>query len=609
MRRFWDLPLRRQLVIAIFLLLVPLLVAAGWSGLTAVDERREELAEQARIVAATTAAFINRDISNLDRIAEGLAGAPVIVNRNVPEATELLMRAFFGRSSILRVVLADVNGTEIVRVDQSAAKLPASPWWAEVGRIGRRVTVPMQKSPDSNIRYVVFAFPVGGGDDAVTAALGVYIDLRSLEDAFGALPTSTDSVSVSIADYEGRIIVRSGDEERYAGQRLYGSSRRAGELMPAGERRGVDGVTRIYGEAMAEAGPWIVAVGLPVKVAFARAQSLWTRSFAILAVGLLGWLAVALVMSRRLADAVSHLDNQAQRIAAGDFTPMPPRHMQSREFTDLQNAFDAMLRRFNETRAVLDRRAAEERRVRQELESLQGQVIRQERLAAVGQLVSGVAHEINNPLQAILGFAELLQMQANVPEDVKTDLRLIQKESTRACGIIRNLAMFARQQPGTAAPVPLADVISSVAELRQRRLESEDIELRIEDSSKQHVLAVLTELQQVVLNFVVNAEQSVVTSGRLPGRITIRTYDRGDDVILEVEDTGPGVPPADEAKLFQPFFTTKPVGQGTGLGLSVSYGIIDSLGGHIGYRRAPAGGAIFYFELPAAHERPNAPNA
>jgi C4-dicarboxylate-specific signal transduction histidine kinase len=131
-------------------------------------------------------------------------------------------------------------------------------------------------------------------------------------------------------------------------------------------------------------------------------------------------------------------------------------------------------------------------------------------------------------------------------------------------------------------------------------LQSEDIELRIDDRSGQAVMAVVTELQQVVLNFVVNAEQAIVISGRLPGRITVRTYDRDDNVLLEVEDTGPGIPIENEAKLFQPFFTTKPVGQGTGLGLSVSYGIVDSLGGRIGYRRAPAGGAIFYFELPAA---------
>jgi signal transduction histidine kinase len=251
--------------------------------------------------------------------------------------------------------------------------------------------------------------------------------------------------------------------------------------------------------------------------------------------------------------------------------------MPTREFAELQDAFDLMLRRFNDTRSALDGQMAEERRMREELQSLQRQVIRQERLAAVGQLVSGVAHEINNPLQAILGFAELLQMQADVPESIKGDLRLIQKESARACNIIRNLAMFARQQPGEAAPLRLVDVISSVAELRQRRLQSEQIELRIEDRSTLYVSAVVTELQQVLLNFVVNAEQAILASGRLPGRITIRACDIDGRILLEVEDTGPGIPPDNEAKLFQPFFTTKPVGQGTGLGLSISYGIIDSL--------------------------------
>jgi two-component system NtrC family sensor kinase len=190
-------------------------------------------------------------------------------------------------------------------------------------------------------------------------------------------------------------------------------------------------------------------------------------------------------------------------------------------------------------------------------------------------------------------------MQSDVPENVKDDLRLIQKESARACGIIRNLALFARQQPGEATPVMMADVIRSVAELRQRRLETEDIELHVEDQARRPVKAVLTELQQVVLNFVVNAEQAIVASGRLPGRITIRACDRDSRVVLEVEDTGPGIPAENEAKLFQPFFTTKPVGQGTGLGLSISYGIVDSLGGVIGYRRAPAGGSVFYFDLPA----------
>jgi two-component system NtrC family sensor kinase len=341
-----------------------------------------------------------------------------------------------------------------------------------------------------------------------------------------------------------------------------------------------------------------------MSLAFDRAATLWSRSITILIFAVGSWLFVALVLSNRLVAAVAYLDRTAQRIASGDFSPLPQKRMFSRELTELHEAFDSMLHRFNATRAQLDAQMVEERRIRTELESLQGQIIRQERLAAVGQLVSGVAHEINNPLQSIMGFTELLRMQRNLPGHVQHDLNIILRESARARAIIRNLALFARQQPGPATAMRLTDVITAVAELRQRRLESEQIELRIDDRSTQEVMAVLTEIQQVVLNFVVNAEQAILSSGRVPGRVTIRTYDQGSRVVLEVEDTGPGVRPEDEPRLFEPFFTTKPVGQGTGLGLSISYGIIESVGGSVGHRAAPAQGAIFYFELEAAAPLP-----
>ena len=114
-------------------------------------------------------------------------------------------------------------------------------------------------------------------------------------------------------------------------------------------------------------------------------------------------------------------------------------------------------------------------------------------------------------------------------------------------------------------------------------------------------MAVFTELQQVLLNFLVNAEQSLVASQPVgPRRITIRTLDTDAGLHLEIEDSGPGVPAEHEAKLFQPFFTTKPIGEGTGLGLSVSYGIVRSFGGTMGYRRGEMGGALFFVDLPAA---------
>ena len=478
---FSALSLRRQLFLAIALLLVPLLAAVIWSGSLSFRERGNELGQQAESVARTVAAFIDRN--------------------------------------------------------------------------------PHQR-----------------------------------DDLFQAVPLP-DGAVLAIASTDGAILMRRGAESALPGPRLPGS-RRLGLLLPH-RSLDADGIERVYGQATVTARPWIVSVGLPMSLAFDRARTLWSRSLVILLFAVGSWLLIALTLSNRLVAAVGYLDRTAQRIASGDFSPLPAKPMASRELDELHEAFNSMLQRFNATREKLDAQMAEERRMRLALESLQGQVIRQERLAAVGQLVSGVAHEINNPLQSIMGFTELLRMQRTLPVAVQNDLDIILRESARARAIIRNLALFARQQPGPAAPMRLTDVVTAVAELRQRRLESEQIELRVDDASRQQVMAVLTELQQVVLNFVTNAEQAILASGRLPGRVTIRTFDRGPHVRLEVEDTGPGVSPHDEARLFEPFFTTKPVGQGTGLGLSISYGIIESLGGVIGHRPAPASGAIFFFELPA----------
>ena len=588
------MPLRRQLFLAILLLLVPLVAAAAWSGWLSLRERGDELEEQAGVVARTVAAFIDRDIGELDKLTRGLARVPVVRALDAEGTRDVFSRAMEGRSSVLRLELASVDGREIAALDSGEVTLDTSGWAADVLRQGDRTLVPMVSG--QRVGYVVLGYPVRDNGGAI-GALGMFINIQSLQDAFDAVGLEEQSV-VTIASTDGRILSRSKDAERFVGSTAQGAPRHA----PAAPYRvvDIDGVERVYARESAKVGPWIVSVGLPMSVAFNRASSLWFRSLVILFLAVGGWLFVALILSNRLVGAVGNLDATAQRIASGDFGPITKKKMFSREFAELQTAFVSMLERFNATRDKLDAQMAEERRIRKELESLQGQVIRQERLAAVGQLVSGVAHEINNPLQSISGFAELLRLQRSLPESAQSDLTIILRESARANAIIRNLALFARQQPGPAAPLNLGEVIAAVAELRQRRLESEQIELRIEDGSTQDVLAVLTELQQVVLNFVINAEQAILSSGRIPARVTIRTYDRGDRVVLEVEDTGPGVKPEDEARLFEPFFTTKPVGQGTGLGLSISYGIIESLGGKIGYRPASASGSIFYFELPAA---------
>ena len=603
MRRFWSQPLLRQLLIAVTLLLVPLTAAMMWAATRTFEDRTNDLRDEAVVAASTTAAFVTRYLSGLDLLATSLRLHPAVQGMDSAAASDLFARILPQNPALLSVVLVGRDGREVARASNAPnVAFEDDDWAAAVRTTADRYVSPLE-SGKQGLNSVTIGYPVRSDAGQLTAALGFRIRLQAIQAVFETFPLPQGSV-VTVTDQNGTILARTVDPDQYIGQRTP-RTRPLEQIPTAEEIVGVDGVRRLHGNTFVPGGPWVVSVGIPSDVAFLRAGSLWNRSFSVLFIGIAGWAVFAVMMSRRFVRSIRVLEGAAQQVASGDLRPLERVSMPSQELAQLYSAFGLMVQRLNETREALDRQMAEEREMREKLQSLQSQVIRQERLAAVGLLVSGVAHEINNPLQAILGFAELLQMQHNLPDSVKADLRLIQKESARACGIIRNLALFARQQPGKAAAVRFADVITSVAELRQRRLESEDIELVVDDRSTHHVMAVFTELQQVVLNFVVNAEQAILSSGRLPGRITVRSRDEGDRVLLEVEDTGPGVPPVDEAKLFQPFFTTKPVGQGTGLGLSVSYGIIDSMGGHMGYRRAPAGGAVFFFDLPATQlERP-----
>jgi len=506
-------PLRRQLLIAIVLLLVPVLAVVLWLGYEEFRRATDELTEETRAAAQRMAAAIEREVIGLDRMARNMVSHPAVQNME-PAAAGLLRPQREQRPSLVDLALVDRDGHLIARANP-ASDIPDR--WTDLAAPvlthARRVVSPLEFGP-SGQPYVTFAYPVEGAGGAVTGVLAYFVEPQLLQAAFrdSVLP---DGSVVTLAEMSGRILARNVESTRYVGQVLTVAVG-DGTGQPE-ERDEADGVRRMVSEAMVPGGPWIVTVGVPLSVASDRAVALWMRTLPVFVPVLGGWLLVALIFARRLTRPVAHLEAAAQRIAAGDFSALEQRPMPTREFAELQREFESMLGRFNETRSALDAQMAEERRMRQEVESLQRQVIRQERLAAVGQLVSGVAHEINNPLQAILGFAELLQMQHELPESVRNDLLLIQKESARACGIIRNLALFARQQTGDAEPVRLTDVIRSVAELRQRRLESENIELRIEDGAARPVLAVLTELQQVALNFVVNAEQAVVMSGRLPG--------------------------------------------------------------------------------------------
>ncbi len=422
------------------------------------------------------------------------------------------------------------------------------------------------------------------------------LDLAAVQTVISAIPLPPDAV-VTVTDERSVVLARSRDAERYVGRPIDAIALPIRQVPAFVVRRGVDGVERVFANAVFESGPWLVSVGIPTAAAYDRIAPFYRRSVAIVIGVTLFILLLEFVLLRPYLRAFDRAIEYAARVASGDLNPPEPIRMPSLEMERTQHSVIDMVEKLRDARESVAAQVREERRMREELESLQRQVIRQERLAAIGVLVSGVAHELNNPLQAILGFAELLQLRDDLPSNVRSELALIQKESSRASAIIRNLSRFSRQQTVDPGPVRVSDVLASVVELRQRKLEEDGIRLDVDEKPAPPVMAVFNELQQVVLNFMINAEQAVRDTPP-PRRIAVRVTTVDGRVRLEVEDTGPGVPPEHEPKLFQPFFTTKPVGEGTGLGLSVSYGIVQSHGGTIGYRRSPSGGALFYFELP-----------
>ncbi|MGH7518217.1 MAG: ATP-binding protein [Gemmatimonadales bacterium] len=244
--------------------------------------------------------------------------------------------------------------------------------------------------------------------------------------------------------------------------------------------------------------------------------------------------------------------------------------------------------------------------------AMQSQLIHSEKMAAIGQLVSGVAHELNNPLTSIAGLAELLVQPGMLPDPApaREHLRVIHAQAERAGRIVRNLLTFARKGGQDRSPVDLNDVVSRTALLIVYDLQQRQIDLVRELSPEPVVvLGDRQEFQQVLLNLIMNAAQAM--SGVAPGhprRLVLATAREGGEALLKVTDTGPGVPPAQVAQLFTPFFTTKVPGQGTGLGLSLSYGMVEAHGGRITYEPARGGGAEFTVRLPLHDaERPPVP--
>ncbi|HEM61081.1 MAG TPA: response regulator, partial [Chloroflexi bacterium] len=238
--------------------------------------------------------------------------------------------------------------------------------------------------------------------------------------------------------------------------------------------------------------------------------------------------------------------------------------------------------------------------------ALRAQLLQTEKLAAIGELVSGVAHELNNPLTSVMGYSQLL-LAADLDPEVREDLETIYREAQRSAKIIENLLTFARRETALKGRTDINQILKDTMALRSYQLKVDNIELVAElDEHLPPTMAAPHHLQQVFLNLMNNAHQALLESNG-PRRLLVRSQAVRDTILIKMIDNGPGIPEEHLSKIFDPFFTTKEVGQGTGLGLSIAFGIVQEHGGTITVESSPEQGSVFTVELPIVPDVDRAP--
>ncbi|HEY1764592.1 MAG TPA: hybrid sensor histidine kinase/response regulator, partial [Opitutaceae bacterium] len=310
----------------------------------------------------------------------------------------------------------------------------------------------------------------------------------------------------------------------------------------------------------------------------------------ILLSGAIVWLSV-----RRIIRPLSELRDSAEAVGRGDFSRRIARFPND-ECGDLAEAFNRMTANLQTSRSDLEKTV-------ETLKATQAQLVQSGKLSAVGQFVAGVAHELNNPLTAVIGFAELLS-QTGTDETIRPHLEVIAKSAHRCHKIVHNLLSFARQHEPERKLTQVNATMEEVLEIMAYDLRTSNIKIVKEfQPDLPPILGDTHQLQQVFINIVANARQAI-GGIQNAGRITVRTRVVDRMIRIEIADNGPGITPENMAKIFDPFFTTKPQGQGTGLGLSLVYGMIQEHGGTITAASDFGYGATFMIDLPIAANAP-----
>ncbi len=394
----------------------------------------------------------------------------------------------------------------------------------------------------------------------------------------------SDSFHTSIIDTEKSFLAHSDVEEVLAHEKMHWLPENifSGELDMATTREYAhENISLIGTIAPIGLGGLYVSVELPSSAAYLTARSLLNNLLLVSLGLLLGSALVSFLWSRLITSPIEKLSNAARYVAKGDFN-VNLKASTSDEIGDLTDSFSQMA-------VELDSRE-------NSLKKAQEALVHSSKMAAFGQLGAGIAHEVKNPLAGILGMAQLSLRKVEKDTMLERNLVIIEKETKRCKSIVDNLMQFARQEKPVFELLSINQVVNDTIQIVSHQMFMNDIKLQksiTKDNTDIEGNANL--IQQVLMNLMLNSQQAM--AGK-PGKILLRTLRRGEKVEIRITDNGPGMPDHVAAKIFEPFYTTKPTGQGTGLGLSVSYGIITDHGGELKVKSIEGKGTAFTVCLP-----------